>query len=74
MVKTTRAQRKALKRIYDRGPIFAKEIVNHVPLQVVQTYRQFRRTAQPVFCADGAVSVPWCNMWLCIEADGYTHS
>jgi hypothetical protein len=23
---------------------------------------------------DGAVAVPWCGMWLCIERDGYTHT
>lgn len=74
MVITTREQRLALKRVYDRGPIFHEEIVNHVPLQVVSTYRQFRKTVQPTFGCDGAVVVHWANMWLCIERDGYTHS
>ena len=23
---------------------------------------------------DGAITVQWCNMWLCIEKDGYCHS
>jgi len=35
------------------------------------TYRQFRRTVEPSF---DCVIVPWCGMWLGIEADGYTHS
>lgn len=30
--------------------------------------------AQPTFGCDGAVALPWCGMWLCIETDGYTHS
>ena len=61
-------------RVYNRSTIFATEIVNHVPLQVVQTYRQFRKTISPTFGCDGAVVVPWCGMWLCIERDGYVHS
>ena len=28
----------------------------------------------PVLAGDGAVALPWCGMWLCIEPDGYTHS
>ena len=35
------------------------------------TYRQFRRTAQMGY---GCIMVPWCNMWLGIETDGYIHS
>lgn len=38
------------------------------------SYRAFRKLATPVVAADGAVAIPWCAMWLCIEADGYTHS
>ena len=38
------------------------------------SYRAFRKLAIPVTAADGAVALPWCGMWLCIEADGYTHS
>lgn len=35
------------------------------------TYLQFRRTVQQGWdCA----MVHWCNMWLGIESDGYTHS
>ena len=37
------------------------------------TYLQFRRTVKPYFGGD-CVMVPWCNMWLGIELDGYTHS
>mgnify|MGYP003336475728 FL=1 len=37
------------------------------------TYMQFRRTVQPAIGLDCAV-IKWCNMWLAIETDGYTHS
>lgn len=29
---------------------------------------------QSTFGMDGAVVIPWCGMFLCIEKDGYTHS
>jgi hypothetical protein len=60
IVTLTRAQRVALKRVYDRQPIG-------------QTYRQFRRTVQPELCGP-AVMVFWCNMWIGIERDGHAHS
>jgi hypothetical protein len=61
VVKTTREQREAIKRAYDcaRGDM---------------TYREFRKKVTPTFGCDGAVTVPWCGFWLCIERDGYTHS
>lgn len=69
MVTTTRAQREALRRIYLRiEPKVANTIV-YKP-----TYRQFRKTVQPTFGCDGAVTVPFASMWLCVERDGYTHS
>ena len=36
-----------------------------------QTYIQFRRG---VAMGSGCIMVHWCNMWLGIEPDGYTHS
>ena len=36
-----------------------------------RAYRRFRRKVQ--IGRDYAL-VPWCNMWLGIELDGYTHS
>lgn len=57
-MRLTIAQRKSLKRVYDRQPIS-------------MTYMQFRRT---VIMGYGCIMVPWCNMWLGIETDGYTHS
>lgn len=61
MVRTTREQREALLRIWRRD-------ANAL------SYFQFRRTVQPTIGCDGAVVVPWCGMWLCIETDGYAHS
>ena len=57
-MKLNKAQRKALHRKWTQ---------NDQGL----TYLQFRRTVLPGFdCA----MVLWCNMWLGIELDGYTHS
>ena len=56
MVKTTKEQRKALKRIADRSN------------------RDLRENVMCTFFGDGAVTVQWCGMWLCIERDGYCHS
>jgi len=35
------------------------------------TYLQFRRSVQHGY---GCLMLHWCNMWLGIEPDGYTHS
>jgi len=35
------------------------------------SYREFRSTVQQGW---DCVMVKWCNMWLGIESDGYTHS
>lgn len=81
MTRTNKAQRVALKRVYDRGPILPyltdleQMMVNRGKLAVVPiTYRQFRRGLQPTFGCDGAVVIKWAGMWLCIERDGYVHS
>jgi hypothetical protein len=36
-----------------------------------KTYKQFRKSVVP---GPNCVMVPWCNMWIGIETDGYTHS
>lgn len=56
----TRAQREALKRVWQR-------------LEVRPSYLAFRRTVQPYIGGD-CVLVPFAGMWLGIEKDGYTHS
>ena len=74
MVKTTKAQRMALKRIYDRRPIFPyrtdEEIaagIKAVPI----TYKQFRRGLQAGY---DCVMIQWAGMWVGIEPDGYAHT
>jgi hypothetical protein len=64
MTKTNRAQREALKRVYQR---MQKPAYGVLPF----SYRQFRRTVEP---GPGCIMVPYCGMWLGIEPDGYTHS
>ena len=62
MIKTTRAQREALFRLWCRG---------HQGM----TYLQFRRTAKmPWGKIDPYLAVSWCGMYIGIEPDGYTHS
>lgn len=70
MVRTTKAQRQSIKRIWLR------QISDRLedPLAKPESYRAFRKKLIPTFGMDGAVSVPWAGMWLCIETDGYTHS
>ena len=38
------------------------------------SYLKFRRSVGNMIGGDGCVIVHWCNMWLGIETDGYTHS
>lgn len=40
----------------------------------VPTWGEFLASVQPTFGCDDAVTVKWCNMWLCIETDGYCHT
>ncbi|MBP0440457.1 hypothetical protein [Tianweitania sediminis] len=61
MTRTTREQRRAIHRKW-------RQADQGLP------YRSFRRLAASVPAGDGAIALPWCGMWLCIEADGYTHS
>lgn len=67
MVKTTRKQREALHHKW-------RVILNPQEPVFWLSYKQFRKTVQPTIGCNGAVTVPWCGMWLCIERDGYTHS
>jgi hypothetical protein len=71
MIKLTKEQQRALRRVYQRNDMFHEEIVNNVRLKVRTSYLQFRRSVHP---GPGCVMVQWCNMWLGIEPDGYTHS
>ncbi len=75
MMTLTRAQRVALKTVFDRGPIESTPMMldNYYGVKRWMTYREFRRTVQPEI-GGAAVMVHWCGMWLGIETDGHVHS
>jgi hypothetical protein len=56
--KITKQQQIAIKRKYNQD-------------NQNMSYLQFRRTVQHGY---GCLMLRWCNMWLGIEPDGYTHS
>lgn len=64
MIKTTREQRVALKRVYNR-------IVTEQRTEDMPTYRQWREFA--VHLGYDCLMVEVAGMWLGIEEDGYTH-
>ena len=67
----TRAQRVALKKVYDRP---TTQGMGYYGLDTTRKgYRAFRRMVVPMI-GDAGIMVPWCGMWLGIETDGYTHS
>jgi hypothetical protein len=80
MVKTTRAQREALFRVFQRDfPSWVtptKRRINTlkgddtIDVPSIQ-WRRFRSKVQP---GPGCIMIQWANMWLGIEPDGYTHS
>jgi hypothetical protein len=59
MVTLTKAQRVALHKVWQR------------PIEDKKSYKEFRKS---VHSGWGCVMVHWCDMWLGIETDGYTHS
>ena len=61
MVKTTRAQRIALLKLYNRT-------------ERTVSYREFRKTVLATYFMGGTVMVPFFTMWVGIEPDGYAHS
>jgi hypothetical protein len=81
VIKTTKAQRKALFRVFQRDfpshvtPFYRMAFVGTqgtVKSQVPSTqYRRFRAKVHP---GPGCIMLPWRGMWLGIEPDGYTHS
>ena len=79
MMVITRAQREALKRIYDRCPLYIRisskqpriSSESFYPEQPRITYRELRKLIQPGY---GCIMLPWCGMLLGIEEDGYIHS
>lgn len=73
MFTLTKEQQRAVQRRYDLMPK-PQIVLGKDKLTRVGSYLDFRRSVQPTFGCDGAVTVYWCGMWLCIERDGYTHS
>jgi hypothetical protein len=80
MVKTTKAQRQALFRVFQRDfpgwhtPTCRVEANGkHVGVPSLQ-WKRFRKTVQPYFDKSGCVMVPWRGMWLGVETDGHVHS
>lgn len=79
MVKTTRLQREALFRVFQRDfPSWLTPYTRSMPgytgdvfkVPSIQ-YRRFRAKVQP---GPGCIMIEWHDMWLGIEPDGYTHS
>lgn len=71
MVKTTRAQRVALKRVFDRTPLTHECRSVQCKHERAISYREFRKK---VAAGYDCIMIFWCGMWLGIEPDGYTHS
>lgn len=60
LVKTTKAQRVALKRLWKRSH--------------VGSYRRLRERVEDTLGRDGAIAVRCHEAWLCIDPDGHTHA
>ena len=85
MIKTTKAQRLALWKVFQRdfpGWLTPTSRSERKPCphcgysgEVVRVpslqWRAFRKTVQP---GPDCIMLPWKGMWLGIERDGYTHS
>jgi len=82
MMTLTKAQRKSLKGVFDRQPLYVhvdhcfphQLIIKTSPSPFPASYRQFRKTVVPELGGWDAAMVPWSNMWLGIETDGHVHS
>ena len=81
MVKTTRKQREALFKVFQRdfpnwvSPLRRRTHHTHTIVRVPSAqWRRFRQQVIPYCDGSGCVMLPWKGMWLGIETDGYTHS
>jgi hypothetical protein len=80
MIRTTRAQREALFKIFQRdfptwvspGKRRSRSTGEIEAVPLIQ-YRKFRDTVVP-YLGDDCIMVPRWGMWLGIERNGYTHS
>ncbi len=83
MVKTTRKQREALFRVFQRdfpgwvSPGWRKSIPC-VPGLLVRVptvqWRRFRKQVTGYMDKSGCVMIPWRGMWVGVETDGHTHT
>jgi len=73
MIMLTKAQRKALKRIYDKQQRTGYILRDRYCPEPID-YRQFRKSVMGTIGMDNAVIVNWAGMWIAIECDGYTHT
>lgn len=72
MVKTTKAQRRALKRVFDRGPLLYPKLGSCVPPRQM-TYREWRRTVEPDFMGSSAyIAVRWRGILITVQPNGCT--
>ena len=62
-MKLNKRQQIAMLNIYNRATDYPME----------ESFLSFRRRVQPCI-GSNIVMVKWCNIWLGVEADGYTHS
>lgn len=72
--RTTRAQRHAIKAIWEQDMQTKVSNCRHGMTQTLTPYRAIRRKVQPTFGMDGAVVIYMWGMFIAIEADGYRHS
>jgi hypothetical protein len=81
MVILTKAQREALFKLFKRdfpsweSPTTRRNTVTGQLEKVPSIqWRRFRNRVTPELAGYGAIMVPWANMWIGIEKDGYTHT
>lgn len=76
MIRTTKAQRRAIRRVYERHTVHAQPA--GTPARMIggrpTTYREYRKLLQPSLDGSGCVMLPFVGIWLGIETNGYTHS
>ena len=82
MIKTTRAQRESLKRIYLRdidtvasNLAYEREHELSLPRQYTEySWQSYRDMRASIHGGPGCIMIFSRGMWLGIEPDGYTHS
>ena len=62
-IEVTGLQAESIREVY-RRPIGGEK----------PSFEEFTAGLVPMVAGDGAVVLPWCNMFLAIESDGHIHS